>query len=99
LSCVAGLTHKVYGYFIGASTSGNVSTLIFLSSGSGGDAGVAKNRFAVLLSSAYGAANLAIGPNGGSFLFKGDAGETLNARIESASTRITARIGLSFFTE
>lgn len=99
LSCVAGLTHKVYGYFIGASTSGNVSTLIFLSSGSGGDAGVAKNRFSVLLSSAYGAANLAISPSGGSFLFKSDASESLNVRIESASTRITARIGLSFFTE
>ena len=99
LSCVAGLTHKVYGYFIGASTSGNVSTLIFLSSGSGGDAGAAKNRFSVLLSSAYGAANLAISPMGGSFLFKSDASESLNVRIESASTRITARIGLSFFTE
>jgi hypothetical protein len=99
LSCVAGLTHKVYGYFIGASTSGNVSTLVFLSSGSGGDAGAAKNRFAVLLSSAYGAANLAISPSAGSFLFKSDAGESLNVRLESASTAITARIGLSFFTE
>lgn len=99
LSCVAGLTHKVYSYFIGASTSGNPSTLIFLSSGSGGDAGVAKNRYSVLLSSGYGAANLAMSPMGGAFLFRGDASESLNARIESASTRITARIGLSFYTE
>ena len=99
ISSVAGLSHKVYGYFIGASTSGNVSTLVFLSSGQGGDAGAAKNRWQVLLSSGYGAANLAISPAGGAFLFKTDIGEALTYRIESASTRITPTIALSFMTE
>jgi hypothetical protein len=97
ISSAAGVGAKVFAYFIGASTSGDVSTFIFLSSGSGGDAGAAKNRFQVLLSSGYSAANLAVNPP--TFLFRADANEALNARIESASTRITATVSLSWFSE
>jgi hypothetical protein len=50
-----------------------------------------------LLSSGYSAANLAVNPP--TFLFRADANEALNARIESASTRITATVSLSWFSE
>jgi hypothetical protein len=99
LSSVAGLTHKVYAYALGASTSGNNSTIIFLSSGTGGDAQAAKNRWQLVQTSGIFAANLAVSPVGGVFLFKTDASEALTCRIESASTRVIESIALSFVTE
>jgi hypothetical protein len=99
LSSVAGLTHKVYAYFLGASTSGNNSTIIFLSSGLGGDAQAAKARWQVVQTSGMFGANLAINPTGGAFLFKTDASEPLTCRIESASTRVIESIAISWVTE
>ena len=97
ISSVAGLTHKVIGYFIGLSTLAGPSTVVFLSSGTGGDAGAAKNRWAVIASSGVWGANLAVNPP--TFLFKTDASEALNCRIENASTAGTARISLCWVTE
>ena len=88
------VTKRVHAFFVGASTSGNPSTFIFLSSGTQGDAGVAKNRWALSLSSGYSAGHLAVDPP--SYLFAGDVNEALNCRIESLSTRIIARVSLSW---
>ena len=97
ISSVAGLQHKVHAYYLGVSTGVELSTIVFVSSGTGGDAGVAKNRWAVAMSSLVFGANLAVSQP--CFLFRTDASEALNCRIESASTGVTARISLSWVTE
>jgi len=90
ISSVAGQVIKVHAYFVGCSTSGNHSTLVFMSS-------LAIDRWGIILSSGVFGANLAIPPPG--FLFRTDNQNALNVRIESASTAIQARISLSYVQE
>ncbi len=90
ISSVAGNVHKVHGYFVGCSTSGNPSTLVFMSS-------LAIDRWSILLGSGYSAANMVVNPP--SFIFRTDNQNALNCRIESASTAIQARISLAWVTE
>lgn len=88
VSSVAAQAVKVLGYFVGCSTSGNVSTLVFMSS-------LVGDLWAVTLSSGVYGANLA----NPLYLFKTAAQCALNCRIESASTAITARVSLSYMQE
>ncbi len=90
VSSVAGQLVKVCAYFVGCSTSGNVSTLVFMSS-------LVGDLWAVTLSSGAWGANLAQTPP--HYIFKTVAQSALNCRIESASTAITARVSLSYMQE
>lgn len=90
VSSVAAQLVKVAAYFIGCSTSGSVSTLVFMSS-------LVGDLWGVTMSSGTWGANLSIPPP--QYLFKTAAQSALNCRIESASTAIQARISLSFMQE
>lgn len=78
---------RVHAYFIGLSTSGNLSTVIFMS-------GSTNHVWGVVASSGYWAANLSVNPP--AELFRANAGEPLNVVIQSASTGNTARISVSW---
>jgi hypothetical protein len=90
IASVAGMRFFVSAYAVFASTSGNPSTLVFMSS-------LAIDRWSVGLSSGFSGANMAVSQPG--WIFRTDAQNALNLRIESASTAITARVSLSWFTE
>jgi hypothetical protein len=90
ISSVAGMKHKIYAYAVFASTSGNPSTLVFLSNST-------TPRWAVGLSSGFSGAVQSVTPP--AFLFESVAQANMAAVIESASTAITARVSLSWFTE
>ena len=90
IASVASVRHRVYAYYMGASTSGNNSTLVFMSS-------LAIDRWAVVFSSGVWGANLALSPPG--YIFQTDAQNALNVRIESASTAVQARMSLAWFSE
>lgn len=89
LSSVAGRT-RVYGYFLGASANASPSTILI------GDS-TTPSRFAIVMSSGAFGANLAVSPPG--FLFEAAAGNAVQVRIESASTAISVRFGLSYFID
>jgi hypothetical protein len=80
-------SQRIYAYFVGASTSGNHSTLLLGNSTN-------PTLWGIVMSSGVFGANMGVTPPG--FLFETGAGNALTARLESASTAITARISLSF---
>lgn len=92
ISSVASVSHRVYAYFVGSTTT-VPSTLLFMSS-------LAIDRWPVMFgsgSSGVTGANLAVTPPG--FIFETVAGNALNCRVESGSTGQITRIGLSWFSE
>lgn len=90
ISAVAGMRSKVYAYAVFCSTSGNPSTLVFLSAST-------TPRWAVCMSSGFSGAVQSVAPP--AFLFESVSAGGLGAVIESGSTAITARVSLSWFTE
>lgn len=78
---------KVHAFFIGASTSGSPCTAVFMS-------GTTNHVWGCLMSSGYFGAHVAVSPP--AELFRAAGSEPLNLVLQSVSTRIIARVSLSW---